>query len=51
MSWRYREPQRADYDSDEEYEEAYAIYDSACTDYVERYRERCRESRRHMAED
>ena len=47
MSWKYREPQREDYDSDEEYEEAYNAYDDALADYIEY----CQEVRRHMCED
>jgi len=33
MSWRYREPQRCDYDTDEDYEEAYDAYERALDDY------------------
>lgn len=47
MSWKYREPLRSDYDSDEDYEDARDRYDSACDDYIERYREKRRVSRRH----
>ena len=49
--WRYREPQRSDYETDEEYEDAYGLWDSACADYIERMRERHREMRRRREED
>lgn len=45
MSWKFREPKRSDYDTDEEYEEAYDSYDIALTEYVERSRERRRNRR------
>ena len=37
MAFKYKEPVRSDYDTDEEYEEAIAIYESALDDYCERY--------------
>ncbi len=44
MSWKYRMPERKDYDSDEEYQEDLDAYYSAVDDYVddciERYHER-----------
>lgn len=49
--WQYREPQRADYDTEEEYEEAYDLWDSACADYIERAQERHRERRRYRDDD
>ena len=42
MRWKYREPQREDYETDEEYEEACEIYDSALDDYCDMYEERRR---------
>jgi hypothetical protein len=42
MAFRYKEPQRSDYETDEEFEEAIAIYESAMDDYCERYLERKR---------
>lgn len=33
MSWRYKEPQRSDFDTDEEYEEAFDAYENALDDY------------------
>lgn len=50
MSWKYREPLRSDYDTDEEYEDALALYDAALADYAERCKERYREARRHREE-
>lgn len=49
-NWQYREPLRSDYDTDEEYEEAYDLWDSACADYIERAQERYY-GRRHREED
>lgn len=37
MSWKYKAPLRMDYDSDEEYEAALEIYDTAYDDYAESY--------------
>lgn len=37
---RYRKPQRAEYDTQEEYEEALSYYEDALDDYLEWYRER-----------
>lgn len=42
MSWKYREPQREDYDTDEEYEEAYDAYENALDDYCDWVEERRR---------
>lgn len=47
MSMKFRKPLRSEYDTDEEYEEAYDLYDAACADYAERYHERRRERHRH----
>lgn len=33
MSWKYREPQRGDYDTDEDYEDAQEAYEGALDDY------------------
>lgn len=33
MSWRYSEPQRSDFDTEEEYEEVYDAYENALDDY------------------
>lgn len=38
--WKYREPRPEDYDTQEEYEEALAAYESALYDYCEEYLER-----------
>lgn len=44
MSWKYREPRRSDFDSDEEYQEELDAYYAAEDDYadecMERYHER-----------
>jgi hypothetical protein len=44
MSWRYREPQRKDYETEEEFEDAIMAYESALSFYEdvckERYYER-----------
>lgn len=42
MSWKYTEPERNDYDSQEEYESALMLYESALDDYVQEYIERKR---------
>lgn len=42
MSWRYTEPQRCDFDSDEDYEHAITTYENALDMYVEEYYERTR---------
>lgn len=39
MAFKYKEPQRCDYDTEEEYEEAIEIYESALDDYCDRYEE------------
>lgn len=43
MAFRYREPLRSDYDTDEEYEAAIEAYESAMDDYCERYLEERRQ--------
>lgn len=43
MSRRYREPQRCDYDTDEEYEEACDVYEDALEAREEMRRERLRD--------
>lgn len=40
MSWRYREPIRSDFDTDEEYEAELATYESALDDYCDNRFER-----------
>lgn len=40
MSWRYREPVRSDFDTDEEYEAELATYESALDDYCDNRFER-----------
>lgn len=42
MSWNYRAPQRCDFDSEEEYEEALMCYEDAEDMYAEEYYERTR---------
>lgn len=42
MSWRYVEPQRCDYDSEEEYEDAMDAYQNALDDYCDWVEERRR---------
>lgn len=44
MSWKYKYPSLEDYDSEEEYEEACAAYESAEDDYAEEYLERVRKA-------
>lgn len=39
MSWKYHEPQRCDFDSDEDYEDALAAYNSCLDDYCDMCRE------------
>ena len=43
MSWRYREPKRSDFDTEEEYESAKYAYECAEDMYAEEYLERKRE--------
>ena len=43
MSWNYKYPSPRDYDSEEEYEEACAAYETAEDNYIEDYLERVRE--------
>ena len=45
MSWGYSYPVRSDFDSQEEYEHACELYESAEDDYAEAYREAQLESR------
>lgn len=42
MSWRYSAPQRCDFDSEEDYENAMSAYENALDSYVEDYEERTR---------
>ena len=42
MSWRYSAPQRCDFDSEEDYNEAMSYYDNALDMYAEEYYERTR---------
>ena len=41
--WRYNEPQRGDFDTEDEYEEAMKSYESALYDYCEMYLEEDRD--------
>lgn len=36
MAWKYREPSRSDFDTEEEYESNLAAYESALDDYCDR---------------
>ena len=38
--WKYREPQRCDFDTEEEYEEALSYYDNALDMYCDECYER-----------
>lgn len=40
MSWGYREPERGDYDTEEDYREALDAYDAAECGYIDEYHER-----------
>lgn len=42
MTWHYRAPQRYEFDTEEEYEEACRNYEDAESDYIEAYEERYR---------
>lgn len=42
MSWKYAAPQRCDFDTEEEYEEAMSYYEDAADLYAEEYIERSR---------
>lgn len=42
MSWKYREPQRSDYDSEEDYSAAMDAYETMADLYAEEYLERKR---------
>lgn len=42
MIWRYSAPQRCDFDSDEDYEDALIYYESAADMYAEECMERTR---------
>ena len=42
MSWKYREPIRADFETDEDYESAKSAYEYAEDMYAEEYLERKR---------
>lgn len=35
MSWRYAEPQRDDFDTEEDYEDAQEAYENALDDYCD----------------
>jgi hypothetical protein len=43
MSWRYTAPQRCDFDTIEEYQEAMSYYEDAIDLYAEAYFERSRD--------
>ena len=51
MSFRYREPRPEDYDTQEEYEEAVALYESALDDYCDSYLERERDYQKFKASE
>lgn len=40
MSWRYGEPRREDYETEEDYLSALDAYDRAVSDYIDEYNER-----------
>lgn len=42
MSWRYSAPQRCDFDSEEEFQEAMIYYEDAADLYADEYYERTR---------
>lgn len=42
MSWRYSAPQRCDFDSEEDYQEAMIYYEDAADLYADEYFERSR---------
>ena len=42
MSWRYSAPQRCDFDSEEDYNEAVSYYENALDMYADEYYERTR---------
>ena len=42
MSWRYVAPHRCDFDTEEEYQEAFSYYEDAADLYAEQYFERTR---------
>lgn len=43
MNWRYKEPRLEDYETEEEYEEACAIYESALELYRDMFEETYRD--------
>ena len=45
MSWNFREPEREDFDTQEEYQEALDAYYASEDAYVDAYVERCQENR------
>ena len=47
MSWKYRKPLRSDFDTEEEYEDALAAYESEVDDYISWYEERHKERDQH----
>lgn len=42
MSWRYSAPQRCDFDTEEEYQDAVSYYEDAADMYADEYLERVR---------
>jgi len=42
MSWRYSAPQRSDFETDEDYQDAMSYYEDAADMYAEEYMERTR---------
>lgn len=42
MIWKYSAPQRCDFDSDEDYQDAVSYYEDAADMYAEEYMERMR---------
>ena len=42
MSWRYSAPQRCDFGTDEEYQNAMSYYEDAADMYADEYMERVR---------
>ncbi len=42
MSWRYSVPQRCDFDTEEEYQDAVSYYEDAADMYADEYMERVR---------
>lgn len=42
MSWKYTAPQRCDFDTEEEYQDAVSCYEDAADMYADEYMERVR---------